>query len=585
MSPKEINIDYDEKTGRFVIHSPFWALNLMRNIPNRKFEKAKGNAWTAPAIRANIEYLSKSMPTGVTFTNNARIKIHDAQNQPKVADEPFPSRYKFKREPLEHQMNALHFGYTKEFVALFMDMRTGKTKVIIDRAMALFEDKKLDRIVVIPLRTLRKNWENAFHNDANMVKVDLLHLDASKPKEFDKFNGCDDGRLKVLLVGIESLSAGKAIDLVLSFCLGQTMAVVDESDTIKNHQSIRSNNMYLIRQRCKYRVIMTGTPISQGPMDFYAQFEFLNPDIFGVGDFYSFRNRYAVMGGFEDKEVIGYKNMDELTELAKPYVYQVQYKDVFDSPPAVYEVRSVPMTEEQKIIYKRIKKDNTIRNSDGNIKLVVQNVLEKMLRLHEVCGGFWAERIDTGKFKITEDKFGQIKKPIYKYDHHRIEGKMPKLDECVKVLTEDYKDDQGIVWVVHSAELHMIAEELSKHGSVGVLHGGVSEDDRNKLDADFRAGRVKWIVANPTTGGRGYTFDAAYVMVNYTSSQNLIHRLQSLERATSGSKTRPVVIVDIVVENSVDELYLESLNNKQGVADFVRDQIRNGKMPIDSLPF
>jgi SNF2 family DNA or RNA helicase len=585
MSPKDIIVDYDEKSGRFIINSPFWALNLMRNIPNRRFDKAKNNAWTAPAIRANVEYISKSMPTGVTITNAARIKLHDCMNPPLMKDEPFPSRYKFKREPRPHQMNALHFGYTKQSVALFMDMRTGKTKVVIDRTMALFEDKKLDRAVIIPLRTLRKNWENAYHDDADMAKVDLLHLDASKPKEFDKFDSREDGRLKVLLVGIESLSAGKAIDLVLQFCRGQAMAVVDESDTIKNHQSIRSENMFRVRDKCKYRVIMTGTPISQGPIDFFAQFEFLNPDIFGVGDFYSFRNRYAVMGGFEDKEIIGHKNMDELTELAKPYVYQVQYKDVFDSPPAVYETRSVPMTKEQTGYYKRIKKDNTIRGTDGDIKLAVQNVLERMLRLHEICGGFWAERIDTGKFKITEDKFGQIKKPIYKYDHHRIEGKMPKVEECIKALTVDYKGEQGIVWAIHRDELDVIAEELSKYGRVGMLHGGIPEEERNKLDKDFRAGKIDWIVANPTTGGRGYTFDAAYVMVNYTSSQNLIHRLQSLERATSGSKTRPVVIIDLAVENSVDELYLESLNNKQDVADFVRDQIRNGKMRIDSLPF
>jgi SNF2 family DNA or RNA helicase len=591
---KAINVDYSDKTGRFIIHSPFWALELMRSIPNRKFEKKLDNAWTAPALRANVQYLFDKMPSGTSFTDAARVKMHDVLNPGKPPEEPFPARYKFKREPRGHQMEALHWVYSKRAFALFMDMRTGKTKVVIDLSMAMWNDAKLERLVVIPLLTLRRNWFNAFNIDADMSKVDVHFLNSDKPKEFDKWNSTNDGRLKVLLSGVESMSAGRAHGMVLEFCAGpKTMVIVDESDTIKNHKAIRTERMFQIRDKCEYRGILTGTPISKGPMDFFAQFEFIDPNIFGIGDYYSFRNRYALMGGYDNKEIVGYQNMAEFIEISKPYVYQVRYQDVFDSPPAEYEVRTVQMTDEQKIIYKRIRKDNTIRDSRDPkiIKLVVQNVLEKTLRLHEVCGGYWAEKVDTGKFKTVDvlDSEGkaidQIRRPIFKYLHHPVPGRNPKLDECVRLLTEEFSDDQGIVWAVHLEELFAIAAALGKHGPVALFHGGVSEDERAQIDSDFRAGKIKWLVANPTTGGRGYTFDVAMVMVNFTSSQNLIHRLQSLERATAAHKTVPVAVIDIVVENSVDELYLEALTNKQNVADFVRDAIEKRGSSVDSLPF
>jgi SNF2 family DNA or RNA helicase len=133
--------------------------------------------------------------------------------------------------------------------------------------------------------------------------------------------------------------------------------------------------------------------------------------------------------------------------------------------------------------------------------------------------------------------------------------------------------------------MSMIQEELSKYGTVGMLHGDIPESERHQLDQDFRAGKVKWIVANPQTGGRGYTFDAAYVMVNYTYSHSLIHRLQSLERATSGKKTRPVVIVDLITEATVDEVVIAALTSKEDVSEYVRKALEGRKRGVDELLF
>lgn len=576
-----INVDYDDKTGRFVIHSPFWAVGIMRKIPNRKFEKRLNNAWTAPALRANVQYMFEALPTQTVYTQAAKQKMNSVLQPEKPPELPFPLSYQFRTEPFDHQMMALHASYSKRSFALFMDMRTGKTKVVIDLGSAMFQQGLIDRMVVIPLLTLRRNWAREFTIHAPENSYEPLMLDTSLKKKFDDFCKPGGDRLKVLFTGIESLSAGRATEMILQFTgAGKSMGAIDESDSIKNHKSIRTVNACKIRDKCIYRLILTGTPISKGPMDFYAQFEFLDPNIVGIGDFYSFRNRYAIMGGFDDKEVIGYQNMQELIELTKPFVFQVRYSDVFKSPPKVEELRTVELSDEQRTIYRQIKKDNTIRN-DGQIKLVVQNVLEKMLRLQEVCGGYWSERHETGKFSI--DPITQIQKPKYKYSHHRIKGKNPKIEVTLDVCLREYADEQGIIWAIHRSELEEIYGELVPHGSVGILHGDVPDDERAQLDEDFREGRIKWLVANPTTGGRGYTFDAAGFMVNFSFNHSYVKRQQSLERATSSKKTKPVVVIDIVCENTVEELIMEALADKHDVSEYVRKALEGKKRGVDEL--
>jgi SNF2 family DNA or RNA helicase len=581
MSNRSILVDYDQNSGRFVIQSPFWALDLMRRIPNRKFEKRLNNAWTAPALRANVQYLQSQMPSQTVYTDAARVKIAEVMDQRAAPASPFPSMYKFKRDPKSHQLQALHAAYGRKAVALFMDMRTGKTKVVIDWSMAMWQEGRLERQLIIPLKTLRYNWEREFHEDANPDQFQIHMLDTSKKKDFKQFNEKIDGRLKVMLVGIESLSAGSAHAMCLEFLSGpKSMTTIDESDTIKNSKSIRTQRTFELRDKSEYRAILTGTPISEGPMDFFAQFEFLDPNIFGIGDFYSFRNRYAIMGGYEDKEIVAYQNMDELTEIVKPFVHQVRFKDVSDSPDHIFEIRTVELSEEQKKHYKRLKKDNTIRDQNNNIMLVVQNILEKMLRLQEICGGYWTERIPDGE---VYDAKSQIMKPKFKYKSHRVEGVNPRVEAVIDILTREYKGEQGIVWCVHVAEIHEIAERLSEHGRVAKFYGDVSEIERRQIDEDFRAGKIDWLVANPTTGGRGFTFDAAYIMVNYTYTHHLIPRLQSLERATSIKKTRPVVIVDLMAEGTVDAATLEALRQKKDVGEYVRERIDKDKASIDSI--
>ena len=314
---------------------------------------------------------------------------------------------------------------------------------------------------------------------------------------------------------------------------------------------------------------MTGTPIAKGPMDFYAQFEFLDPDIIGVGDYYSFRNRYAVMGGYEMKEIIGYQNMDELIEVISPFVYQVRQDEVLDIPAKVPVLRTVKMSKEQTELYKQMKKHKGL--AVGEDKIVVANALGHMLRMHEITSGI-----------VSYDNPARITDKDPKYIHKIIPGPNPKILELLEVMRE--YEGPTIVWCAHTLEIQMVCAALRKEygdDQIVEIHGAISEEERDiNVNVKFQGGKVRAIVGNAATGGMGVTMSIATTIIYMSNTRNFIDREQSLERGTGEGKAKGVIVVDIVAENTVDEIYLEALNDRKDLSEYIRGSIDEIKKRI-----
>lgn len=565
-SHQNIKIEFDPKSGRFIITSPPWMVDNIRQIPNRRWD-SKRRVWTAPALRINATYMLQHMPRE-SWTEPALRKAKESiQVKSPAPVERFPETYPFRTQPMGHQRTALDFAWKKECFAFYMDMGTGKTKTSIDLFSAYFLEGKVDRILVVTKYSTRMNWIREFGIHCP-VKHESMILDTTKPKKFDEFNTSFSDSLKVLVVGTESLAAGQASTYAEKFVNTSTRVamIVDEAHMIKTHDAVRSKSAVKIGRNANYRLIMTGTPIANAPLDLYMQFEFLDPDIIGTGDFYSFRNRYAVMGGFEGKQIIGYQNMNELTELVSPYVYQVRKSEVLsDLPPKVYEIREVQLSEQQKTLYKDIATKN--RAVHGDQGLTVNTVLERMLRLQEVCGGI-----------ITFERNPDIYRPE-KYEHCRIPGRNPKVEELLSIV-EEYPVST-IVWCRFIEEIHMVTDALrSKYGDDQVvqIYGAVSEEDRDKnVQELFQQKKARFLVGNASTGGTGLNMTAAELVVYYSNSFNYVERDQSEDRAHRIGQTKSVLYVDIVAEKTVDSAILESLKNKKNVSEFVRESINDKK--------
>lgn len=580
---EKIHIDFEAKTGRFLLRCPFYANELVKATPSVRWLKGP-KAWGAPNIRRNVEYIDSRLRPFAEMTPAAEQAIVDGKTRYQEMGKNaggFPAWYQFKTEPLPQQIECLNKLYDKAGVAIFMDPGLGKTKVAVDMNCALRMEDKIDAWLVVCKFSLLENFANEIRAHAP-IPVSIHIPTTDNIKAYDKWvRGPDD--FKCLIVGTESLSNGRMIEIAESFLLSfsKPSITLDESSLIATHNAIRSERIVGFRNKSAYRQAMTGTPITEGPLNLFMQFEFIDPDIIGIGDFYAFRNRYAVMGGYRDPksgkplQIIGYQNVDELTRTIAPYTYEAN-KAILKLPPKRYQVRHVDLTREQKELYRQIKLDEKYELNGREV--VPKNVLELILRLHQVCGGFigetWEEEQIDGRFK----KKSRIE-PVIPSERN------PKLTELMDAAGE--VRGQGIIWTAYRSELHMIEEALiARYGkdSVRTLHGDTEEQDRKILSRDFEAGCFKWIVSNPQTGGMGFTWNAAEAAIYYSMTHKMADRIQSEDRFHRIGQTKSVLIVDILARRTVDELIKKSNEQKMDLAAFVRERINQyGRAGLENL--
>lgn len=563
----DIVIDFNKKNGRYIISSPPWMVDRMRAIPNRKWD-SKGKVWTAPAIRINSQYIREKM-TDAKLTADAAAAIEEALSRTvKPIGATTPAHYVPKTTPFQHQLIALNKAFPNKVFALLMEMRTGKSKVFIDYAAAHRMLGNVNMVVVICPYSIRKNWlaELATHCP---IDTSVCILDTAKPKNFDKWVS-ESHDFKWLIVGVESLAAGSAKDYVERALLTTTRSLmgVDESHKIKNHKATRTEQCIRLGRMAERKIIMTGTPVANHPLDFYSQFEFLDPNIIGVGDYYSFRNRYAVLGGFENKQVLGYQNMPELMELISPFIYRVSRKDVFDLPPIVQTTRYVKMSARQREHYLDMAKRKTTSTNTGTI--TAQTVLEKMLRLHEISGGVVSIQDEAGG--VLDDP--SIKR---KYTKNRIDPISAKTSELLEFVEEVDPSDSVIIWCAYREEISMVTEALrDRYGrdQVVEIHGGISGEERHHNVSDlFQNKKAKFLVGNQMTGGVGLNMSAASVVIYYSNTFSYVDRRQSMDRTQSIQQSKSVLYVDLVTEGTVDEIVMQALNSKSDVHEYVTRSI------------
>lgn len=574
-SNQPISIDYDPTGNKFLIDSPFYMLEHIRGIPNRKWD-AKRKIWTAPCIRANVEYVRDALLNlGARFTASAQREytkiLTDLSQQKRTTTSKFPVNYPFKRKPMPHQLVGLDYTYELKACALFMDMGTGKTLVTINKAACHVLEGLVDRLVIVCPKPIRKTWEREFGLDCP-VPYDLMLLDPGNAKAFDKWN-TKPHEFKVLVASIDSVGVGNGFEMIKRFmgCSTRVMMAVDESSKIKTHNAQRSKKCVELGKYANYRLIMNGTPIANGPMDLFMQFEFIDSSILGIGDFYSFRNRYAVMGGYENKEIIGYQNMNELIQIITPFVFQVRKKDVLlDLPPKQYVRREIELTSEQRALYREITKRRAIGELGSGTELVAKNALELMLRQQEITGGFVS-------YQLPMDDEGDTPK----YARRAIVGRNPKLDDLMEVV-EEIGDAQLIVWAVFNEEIDLIVSTLRRkygHDSVIECHGRVDEHKRqHDIDEVFQKGLARFCVGNAATGGMGLTMTAATYEYYFGNTFKFIDREQSEDRAHRKGQTAQVTIIDAVAVNTTDEITVDALSMKKDVSEYVRENIDNQRV-------
>lgn len=573
----QVRVDYDAKTRRLKMVFPFYLADAARNFPARRFDP-KSKTWRMPLTRGNIDYLDKSKHIVDYFiTEEAQKAIKDhAQLTSGPVYVPFPNHlYDFTRSntgfsPMAHQQRMLDKVWNLPAAAWFAKMGTGKTFAAVHLACARFEARLINTLVIICPSTLRATWRKELAKYATVEYDYRVHeTKASWLKEFSRLDG-DRRVLKILAVSVEGLGVSASLyDSVCGFFVGRDIMVInDESSRIKNPAALRTKRAIDLAATAQYRIILNGTPIAIGMEDLWSQYEFLDPNIIGSGDYWSFKTRYVTMGGYEQKQIVGYQNIEELMTLIEPYTVEVG-KDVLNLPEKVMKVRYVEATKEQKTLLKLIKKGF---NEDVNAPLIkVDNVLERVLRWRQVVGG-WLPRQDP----ITELVALELLKDN------------PKMDSLFELINDTFHGSKFIIWSPFVHEIEYIHDYLAAKygpGAVRKYYGKTDKAERSLIeDAYCNNPDMRFFIANPQTAGLGLTLISGMddIMIYYSGTNAYIDRAQSEDRAHRIGQFRSVLVVDMVMERTIDEVIIASIAEKMGVEEYIMTRLKQGT-PLTNL--
>ncbi len=441
-----------------------------------------------------------------------------------------------------------------------MEMGTGKSKVLIDTIGILYGKGAINAVVIVAPKGVYRNWSTKEIPDHLPEYVDRhVAVWSPAPRKQEKADlvklfHTDLDKLKIFIINVEAFSTAKGVKFTENFILGhQVLFAVDESTTIKNPKASRTKAITKLAKNTKYRRILTGSPITQSPLDLYSQTEVLETNLLGYTSYYSFQNHYGEVvnryfGGRTVRQVVGYRNLDELSQKLDSFSYRVLKSDCLDLPEKLYIRRDVTLTAEQKKLYAELK-ELAITELANQETVSVTNVLTQLLRLHQiVCGHI---KSDDG----TET-------PI---NNNRI-------DELIEVIAE--MQGKIIIWANYRQNILEIVETLQGlfgADAVASYFGDTTPDERERVIKQFQDpdSSLRFFVGNTQTGGYGITLTEAQNVIYYSNNFDLEKRLQSEDRAHRIGQKNNVTYVDLVAKDTVDEKIVTALRNKLDLAQEV----------------
>ena len=468
-------------------------------------------------------------------------------------------KYKFKKKPYAHQLTALEKSWNRDTFAYFMEMGTGKTKVLIDNLAMLYDKGRVNGALIVAPKGVVGTWYNQelpAHLPDHIENVTVLwqsNINKKQKENLKQFHNQENShKLHILIMNVEAFSTEKGYSWALSFlnCHKGLMAI-DESTTIKNPKAKRTKHILNLSNKADYRRIMTGSPVTKNPLDLYAQGQFLDIHHLGHDSYYSFRNRYALMksaniSGRSINLVVGYQNLSELSDKLKPFSYRVLKEDCLDLPDKVYMKREIQLTPEQQKLYKQMRQE-ALATLNGKT-VTTMTALTQLMRLHQItCGHFSA---DDGSIQ---------------------EVKNNRLSELLDVLDEI--EGKAIIWAHYQHDVKNIFKILEdKYGPGSVVHyyGKTLPEQRDYAIKNFKTNdKVRFFVGTPQTGGYGITLVQANTVIYYSNGYDLEKRMQSEDRAHRIGQKKKVTYVDIIAEDTVDTKIVKSLRKKIDIASKV----------------
>lgn len=507
---------------------------VCRNIVYESFPTAnwvsREDAWVLYATADTVERVNKVFKTNLKVPNIG-IKEED------VTWIPFP----YVTQPMLHQMKALNEGLGKPGFGYLMEPGLGKTKTIIDEAQLLNRDGLLQDVLVYCPKSVMGTWveEIKAHGHCNNWQIFRWNPDKSPARLEEVYNGKLPHLVRWAIFNIDSARTAKGFEEAenwLSYT-GRAMIVVDESTDIRNRKAQRTKAVLKLRKYAEYRRILTGSFFANTPMDAYSQLLFLDEELMSGWSWWSFLGHFTIRGGYKNKEIIGYRNKQQLANMISRVTFRATADECLDLPEQVFEIREVGLPKKTWSVYDQVC-INTISDICDN-KVTADQAITKMVKLRQITGG-----------AVLDD------------DKKVVELDQSKIDEIVRIINEA-NNQQVLVWCSFRHDIARVTEVLQKEGiGSNSFYGGMSGSQRDFVLQGFKAGNYQVLVLQIDAGCMGLTLNNAKISILMSNNHLPMQREQLLRRNWRKGQTSTTVVYDLVVPGSVDKVILDVVTGR-----------------------
>lgn len=441
---------------------------------------------------------------------------------------------------------------------LLFEMGCGKTLTAIAIAGAGYQTGKVERLLIVAPTSVVAVWPKELQEYAKFKYTckTLLGEKKQRIKQIDDLLKFPFKALKVAVINYESTWRPEILEKLKEF--DADMVIADESQRIKTYDAAQSKAMHELGDQARYKLILSGTPVQTAAIDIWSQYRFLDKTVFG-DNFFKFRGRYAIMGGYGNKKIVGYKDLEGLIKKEHSIAFRVTKDEALDLPEQTFETRKIQFSQKEKNLYERIKKDS-YAELDGGGHITATTVLTRLLRLQQLAGGFLVQD-DAQKPQLVS---------------------RAKLDALADII-EDYVIGSGkklVIFARFIAEVKAIMEladkVLPKELKQVAIYGDIKKEDRGDIVKQFQEDpKTVLFIGQIDTAGTGITLTAADTCVYYSKNFNYATYSQSLSRIHRIGQRNCCTYIDLEIEGTIDELISKALSRKEDMAKTVVDNWRD----------
>lgn len=536
-----ISFEYDSKV-----------VNIIRDLPTRYWH-ADTKEWEVPFNKLD-RLVEKLQDYEIVLTGDY-VPLEKPQAE-------VPQGFEFKTKPFEHQVEGFNFGLQYDRWLLADEQGLGKTKQVIDIAIA----KKLQKgykhcLIICGVNGLKWNWVNEVRTHSNEgvrilgqhTKNGRTFIGSNKDKLDDvkHLNSIDE---YFIITNIETLRNEDIVQEIKKACDSKSIGIIafDECHKAKNPTSQQGKG--ILKVQAETMIAMTGTPLMNNPMDLYIILKWLG---YEKHAFYSFKKHYCVMGGFGGYEIVGYRNLDELQEQLNDIMLRRLKSDVLDLPEKLYISEYVEMSMKQKQIYDEVQAE--IKMNIDNIKMS-NNPLAELIRMRQA----------TGFTGILSSKVAES----------------AKLDRMEELIEEAVSNGQKVVVFSNWTQItDVVMNRLSGKYGVKLLTGQTKDSDRQAAVEAFQNNEnCKVLVGTIGAMGTGLTLTAGTVEIFIDEPWTMAAKLQAEDRCHRVGTTQNITIYTLMCKDTIDERIHNIVEKKGAMADAMVDGA-NGKITPEVLEY